>query len=120
MHPTLSSHLKTRSLVESSPVFRLLRTRNLPLIITFLYREFKAEDQISVPRQVLVQRLENYLEEQGYAGEEETETPEMANYDLETKARLLIEKWSEAHFLRIVVDDATKEAQVILSKHTEK
>ncbi|MDX5512043.1 MAG: DUF3375 domain-containing protein, partial [Hymenobacteraceae bacterium] len=120
MNPTLTSIVKTRSLIESSATFKLLRARNLPLIITFLYREFKEEEQISIPRPVLVQRLEQYLEEQGYTDEEDTEETEFITHDLETKARSLIEKWSELHFLRIVVDDATKEALVILSKHTEK
>src|SRR5688572_13823056 len=77
-------------MVDTSTVFKLLRSRNLRLIITFLYQGFKAEDQISVNQLVLVQLLEQYLEEQGYTGEEEPENPELVNTDLNTKARHLV------------------------------
>lgn len=70
MLESLTSILKVRSLVDSAVTLKLLRARNLSLIITFLYREYKVGEQISIPYQYLVQRLADFLEEIEYRDED--------------------------------------------------
>jgi len=76
----LTSIFKVRSLVDSSVTLKLLRARNLPLIITFLYRDYKVNEQISVPYQFFVQRLAYFLEEIEYQDEDEVKWGILAIY----------------------------------------
>ncbi|MEG4851557.1 DUF3375 domain-containing protein [Microcoleus sp. B5-D4] len=48
--------------LKNEPSLKLLRTDNAPLIISFLYREFKSSNRITVSQSQLVEKLENYLE----------------------------------------------------------
>ncbi len=48
--------------LKNEPSLKLLRTDNAPLIISFLYRQFKSSNQITVSQSELVEKLENYLE----------------------------------------------------------
>lgn len=45
-----------------SPSFKLLRSRNAPLILSFLHRQFKQRERISIPKSELETRLGDYLE----------------------------------------------------------
>ena len=119
-HP-LESFLKTRSLIESSYTFKLLRARNLPLIITFLYREFKGGQEISIPYQQALIKLADYLEEINYAEEDDELTDNgKLILDYYEKAKLYLDKWIDSYFLQNIIDDNTKQPIVILSKHVEK
>lgn len=120
MSTTLASIIKVKSLVDSAVTLKLLRARSLPLIVTFLYREFKAQEQITLPYQYLVQRLGDFLEEINYAEEDEEVNSERLILDYDEKAKLYVDRWNEAHYLQVMVDDITKEPLVLLSKHTEK
>jgi len=66
MRDSLYSIIKTETFVDSTVALRLLRARNLPLVMTFLFREFKDKEQFAIPYQILVQRLGDYLEEIEY------------------------------------------------------
>lgn len=120
MLESLTSILKVRSLVDSAVTLRLLRARNLPLIITFLYREYKVNEQISMPYQFLVQRLADFLEEIEYQDEDDEIKSDRLILAFDEKAKLYIDRWIDAHYLRNVMDDAQKEPLVFLSKHVEK
>lgn len=48
--------------VQHSPSIRLLRSDSAPLVLSFLHREFKHEQRVTVAYDELVQRLEIYLE----------------------------------------------------------
>lgn len=121
MSDTLSSFLKTKALLGSAVSLKLLRARNLPLIITFLNREFKAGEQMAIPYLHLIQKLGNYLEEVEYTEvDDELQGSRRLVLEYDEKGKLYIDRWNEAHYLRIVVDDTTKEPLVLLSKHTEK
>ena len=53
---------KIRYDLENSPHIKLLRSRNAPLTISFLYQQFKQKQQISIPESELTKKLEDYLE----------------------------------------------------------
>ncbi|HCF29529.1 MAG TPA: DUF3375 domain-containing protein [Cyanobacteria bacterium UBA11049] len=48
--------------LEKSPSLKLLRSRNAPLILSFLYKQFKVRSQISIPQSELETKLGDYLE----------------------------------------------------------
>ena len=49
-------------LIEQSPPIKLLRTRNAPLLISFLHAEFKVRNRITIPSYELISHLADYLE----------------------------------------------------------
>jgi hypothetical protein len=120
MLESLTSIIKTRSKVESSVTLKLLRSRNLPLVITFLYREYKLGENISIPYQHLTQRLSDFLEEVEYNDEDDDVKSYSLILDFDDRAKMYIDQWIEAHYLRNVMDDVQKEPLVFLSKHVEK
>jgi len=120
MSDLLYSILRIRGMMDASVSLRLLRARNLPLIASFLHREYKTGEQISVPHATLVQRLADFLEMIEYQEDEEDMTATGSNLDVEEKAKWYIERWMEAHYLRLVMDDERKEPLVFLSQHVEK
>lgn len=120
MLDSINSIIKVKSLVDSTVTLKLLRARNLPLVITFLFREFKAKEQIAIPYQTLIQKLGDYLEEIEYQDDDEEIKIEKLILDFDEKAKLYIDRWIELHYLRNVMDDNSKEPYVLLSKHVEK
>ncbi|MDP4999601.1 MAG: DUF3375 domain-containing protein [Saprospiraceae bacterium] len=121
MTDTLYAILRMRAMLDTTVSLRLLRARNLPLIASFLYREYKTGEQISVPYLQLVQRLADYLELIEYRDEEEEEMRAAGlSQDFEGKARWYLDRWIEAHYLRNLMDDERKEPLVFLSQHVEK
>lgn len=120
MQSTLTSILKVRTLVDSAVALKLLRARNLPLIIVFLHRAFKVGEQISIPYQTLILKLADFLEEIEYQDEDDEIRSDRTSLAYDEKAKLYIDRWIDAHFLRNMMDDARKEPLVLLSKHAEK
>lgn len=120
MSDSLTSILKVQSLVDSAVVLKLLRSRNLPLIISFLYQEFKTNEQLSVPTDLLIQRLADYLELINYQDSDEDQFMEVAFQPYDIKARQYINGWMELGYLRNIMDDERKEPVVFLTKHMEK
>jgi hypothetical protein len=120
MNDWLISFVKAKGLIDSSVAIKLLRSRSLSLIISFLYREFKTTEQPTIPYQQLIQKLGDFLEEIEYSEDDDELETEKLILDYDEKAKLYIDRWNEAHYLRVVIDDATKEPHVLLSQHTEK
>lgn len=120
MLESLTSILKVRSLVDSAVTLKLLRTRNLPLIITFLYREYKLGEQISIPYQHLIQKLADFLEEVEYQDDDDEIKTDRLVLAFDEKAKLYIDRWIDAHYLRNLMDEERKEPLVFLSQHVEK
>ncbi len=50
-------------LIEQAQPIKILRTRTAPLIISFLYAEFKQRNSITIPSYELTSRLSDYLEQ---------------------------------------------------------
>ncbi|MBV9386886.1 MAG: DUF3375 domain-containing protein [Chroococcidiopsidaceae cyanobacterium CP_BM_ER_R8_30] len=48
--------------LDNSPSFKLLRSRNAPLVLSFLHRQFKQQKCISISKSELETRLGDYLE----------------------------------------------------------
>ncbi len=65
-----------KSIRSVSPVIRLIRARTAPLILSFLFREFKAANQVIIPHYELVNRLADYLE---YLDDEDLREGEVAD-----------------------------------------
>ncbi|WP_194976280.1 DUF3375 domain-containing protein [Aquiflexum lacus] len=120
MLESFTSILKVRSLVDSAVTLKLLRAKNLPLIITFLYREYKLGEQISIQYQLLVQRLADFLEEIEYLEDDDEVKSDRLILAFDEKAKLYIDRWIDANYLRNMMDDVRKEPLVFLSKHVEK
>ncbi|GIL24507.1 MAG: hypothetical protein BroJett042_30200 [Bacteroidota bacterium] len=120
MNDWLISFVKAKGLIDSSVAIKLLRSRSLSLIISFLYREFKTTEQPTIPYQQLIQKLGDFLEEIEYSEDDDELATEKLILDYDEKAKLYIDRWNEAHYLRVVIDDTTKEPHVLLSQHTEK
>lgn len=116
----LQSIIQLRTFSEGSVAFKLLRSRSLPLIISFLHKEFRSGDQLSIPYTLLISRLADYLEELNYWDDEEEVQSGKMLLDYDERAKLFIDKWDRDRYLRIVVDDQSKEALVLLSSHVEK
>ena len=53
-------------LIEQAQPIKILRTRTAPLIISFLYAEFKTRNRITIPSYELTSRLSDYLEQLKY------------------------------------------------------
>ncbi|GAA0880212.1 DUF3375 domain-containing protein [Algoriphagus jejuensis] len=115
-----NSIIKNQSFIDSSVTLKLLRARNLSLPITFLGREFKANSVLSIPYQNLVQKLADFLEEVEYYEEGEILKTDSNEVGYHEKAKLYLDRWIDANYLRNIVDDARKEPIVFLTKHTEK
>jgi hypothetical protein len=120
MIDALHSYIKTKALIDSAVAIKLLRARNLGLIMSFLNHEFKLSDQITISYPQLVQKLGDFLEEMDYNDEDEEIKTDRLILDYDEKAKLYIDRWIDANYLRNVIDDSTKEPLVLLSKHTEK
>ncbi len=112
--------IKTQAFVENTVTLKLLRARNLALIATFIYKEFKADSNIAVPYRLLVQHLADLLEETEYSDKDDELQSNKLLLDYDERAKIYIDRWIEAHFLRNMVDEQSKEPHVFLSKHTEK
>lgn len=104
--------------LKSAPSLKLLRSRNAPLILSFLYSQFKEEGEINIPNEKLVNQLTWYLEELNYADEEEDLSSLGAdNYE---RAKKYIETWTNENFLRNYIDDTEKTVYNVLTQHTER
>lgn len=92
MESSFTNIIKSSSFVEGTVSLKFLRARNLPLITTFLYREYKTNQQITVPYQQLIQRLGDFLEEINYAEEDEELRTGRIILDYDEKAKLYIDR----------------------------
>lgn len=73
--------------------FKLLRSKNNSLIIAFLYKEFKEKNQVTISNHSLINKLENFIENEYFFDDNE----DTDNY---TKAYKYLEEWTEQGYLR--------------------
>jgi hypothetical protein len=95
-----------------------LRSRNAPLILSFLYSQFKEQGEISISNEKLVNQLAWYLEELNYSDEDDDLTS--FGTDNHERAKKYIESWTNDNFLRNYVDDIEKTVYNVLTQHTER
>ena len=55
-------HEEISRLLSFSPTVKLLRAKNAPLVVSFLYEEFKANNRITLPVYELLNHLAEYIE----------------------------------------------------------
>ncbi|GAB6013044.1 DUF3375 domain-containing protein [Viscerimonas tarda] len=104
--------------LKSAPSLKLLRSRNAPLILSFLYSQFKEQGEISISNEKLVSQLAWYLEELNYSDEDDDLTSfGTDNYE---RAKKYIESWTNDNFLRNYMDDTEKTIYNVLTQHTER
>lgn len=96
--------------IKNAPSLKLLRSDNAPLIISFLYRQFKHLQQITIPQAKLVEKLEDYLEllRENYP----QLYPQLAQNYLET--------WCNQEFLKQYYENNSDEPVFELTSSTEK
>lgn len=104
--------------LRSAPSLKLLRSRNAPLILSFLYSQFKEQGEISIQNEKLVNLLSWYLEDLNYSDEDDELTAfGTDNYE---RAKKYIESWTNDNFLRNYMDDTEKTVYNVLTQHTER
>ena len=80
--------------LQHAPGIKLIKAENAALIITFLHRQFKQEQRVSIPLGELAERLEDFLEERN-----EHEPRRFAR-----TAQAYINEWADEHhrYIRII------------------
>ncbi len=107
---------KLQGVLSNSPSLKLLRAKSAPLILSFLYKEFKETHRIAIPNFELVDKLADYLEFLSYSTDA---TGEVEEFNL--KAKQYIETWcsDEQSYLRKYPDEKGVDVHE-LTPHTER
>lgn len=108
---------KLEILLKNSPTLKLLRAKNAALIISFLYIQFREQNEINIKNENLVQKLAHYLDEHESMEEESLSEFGLDNYE---RARRYIEQWTNENYLRNYVDESQKTVFNVLTQHTER
>ena len=105
-----------QTVLSGSPTLKLLRAKNAPLILSFLYKEFKETNRITIPNYELVDALADYLEFLSYSNEQLSEID-----DVNARARQYLEIWcsDEQNYLRKYPDEKGVDVHE-LTPYTEK
>lgn len=111
---------KTEILLKNSPTWKMLRSKNGVLIITFLYNQYKLTNEPEIPNSILVQKLADYLDELNYQDEDEVIDLNSINLDSVERAKKYIEKWTEDNYLRNYIDESSKQIINAYTIHTER
>ncbi|MFA0961661.1 DUF3375 domain-containing protein [Roseivirga sp. BDSF3-8] len=99
----------------SNKALKLLRMRQMPLILSFLYQSFKETGQYSQPIDLMETSLTRYLERLEYYDEDEREISSYAE-----KAKMYLERWISEGYLNTIIEESTKKPHVLLSQYAEK
>jgi hypothetical protein len=97
------------------PIIRLLKKDKAAFIISFLYREFKQYNALPVSNQDLIKKLAEYIDEI----QDVSLDSNLMFEDNLTKAKKLIEEWSNQDIIRQYPDE-TGENLHELTSHTER
>jgi hypothetical protein len=105
-----------RTILSNSPSVRLLRAKNAPLILSFLYQEFKETNRITISNYELVQKLADYLEFLRLSGNQTDEIE-----DFKARAKQYVESWcaDDQNYLRKYTDQKGLDVHE-LTPYTEK
>jgi hypothetical protein len=105
---------RVKNIFESNAAFSLIRAYKAPLILSFLFQEFKSKPNYRLPYFDLSKRLADYMEFlQDEPGKDETG-------DLNLRARLYLDNWTDRGFLIKAPDEKSGEHYIELSSATEK
>lgn len=91
---------KLESLIKNSVSVKLLKAKNVPLILSFLFNEFKSKNEISIPSTELIFRLASYLE---YVKFKDADFTKKDSYSI--RAKKYLDDWAEHGFLRKYPND---------------
>jgi hypothetical protein len=109
-------HNEIQRLLSFSPSVKILRAKTAPLIISFLFKEFKARNLIAISAYEVTNHLAEYIETL-----EDREILELAGKDSLKFARHLIDDWcSEDNRYLTRYPDEQGEPILELTTHTEK
>ena len=109
-------HDEVKRLISFSPTVKLLRARSAPLILSFLYKEFKVRNIIAVPAFELISHLAEYLENL-----EDKDILDIEITDSLQMARKYLDIWcNEDNRYLTRYPNENGEPQVELTTHTEK
>ncbi len=109
-------YARLHTLFAHSASMKLLRARHAPMIVSFLYQEFKVPNRITIPNYQLVDRLADYLEAINFHDDEEevgspieqehnsyeftsedikeVEPEKLVIIDTKQRAKMYLENWS--------------------------
>lgn len=111
---------KTEILLKNSPTWKMLRSKNAVLMVTFFFNQFKATNESEIPNTVLVQKLADYLDELDYQDQEEEVDLNSLNLDSVDRATKYIERWTNENYLRNYIDESAKQVINAYTMHTER
>lgn len=109
-------HEEISRLLSFSPTIKLIRAKSAPLVISFLYEEFKANNRIAIPAYELISHLAEYIEVL-----EDKELMNIEGKNSLAMARNFLDIWcnEEHRFLKRYPNDQG-EPIVEVTTHTEK
>lgn len=105
------------SFFETSPAVRLLRAQSAPKILSFFYHSFKENQVPFLTEEKIISELADFLKE--YDIEEELDSNGLLLPDFETKAQLLVARWTDKGFLKNY-ESPDNEILYELSSHSER
>lgn len=122
MEPLFTFHTLLQFLQQSFSL-KLLRSGNAAMCITFLYKQFREQNRISIPLEELSYALADYLVALNYLDSDAAEIGlDYLGQDYQERAILYLNKWAgeDSRFILINLDEKTHAPYVTLSKHSEK
>ena len=109
-------HDEIKRLISFSPTVRLFRARTAPLILSFLYKEFKEKNLITISGFELTSLLADYIETL-----DDKEVIDIEGSDSLQMARKSLDLWcNEEHRYLTRYPNEQGEPQIELTTHTEK
>jgi len=108
--------------LQQSPAVKLMRSNHAAMVVSFLYKMFRAAGVAVLPLEALTHKLSDYLAAIGFMDEAETTATDYLTQDYYDRASLYIKRWAEEEnrYIYINIDDKTHEPVVSLSRYTEK
>jgi hypothetical protein len=111
---------KLEILLKNSPTWKMLRSKNAVLMISFLYNQFKLANASEIPNSILVQKLADYIDDLNYQDQVELTELSSLNLDSIDRAKNYIEKWTKENYLRNYIDESSKQIINAYTTHTER
>jgi hypothetical protein len=96
--------IEVNNILHNSISVKLIRAQNAPLIISFLYKEFKEGNCFVIPHIELLPKLSDFIEYANTKGFSPTDTEELNENNVE-KAKKYLDNWTEQGFLRKYPDE---------------
>ena len=104
---------------QENPSIRLMRARNAPMVLAFLFQAFKEEGKVAIERGHLQEGLQLFLEAHQPSIDEDEKTALSAE-EQGPRARRYLEQWTDAQWLVCYVDGELETDCFQLTVHAEK